>query len=181
MDAVSIQRKIFEIRGEKVMLDFDLAILYGVETKRLNEQVKRNILRFPADFMFQLNENEWQTIQKKKPHFLLSPNRSQIATGSVKNRNKQYLPYAFSEHGVTMLASVLRSETAIIANISIVTAFITLRQVTLQYKELTEKLAQLETSNNKQFKDIYQALDYLIDKKQKEEDFSKRDRIGFKK
>jgi hypothetical protein len=180
MDAVIIQQKIFEIRSEKVMLDFDLAILYGVETKRLNEQVKRNLTRFPRDFMFQLTEKEWQTIQKNLDS-LPSPMRSQIATASVKKRNRQSLPYAFSEHGVTMLASILRSESAVIANIAIVRAFIALRQVAIQYKELAEKLAHLENTSNKQFKDIYQALNYLIDKKQKEEDFSKRERIGFKK
>ena len=180
MDPVIIQQKIFEIRGEKVMLDFDLAVLYGVETKRLNEQVKRNLARFPVDFMFQLTEKEWQNIQQN-PGFSLSPNRSQIATGSVKNRNKQYLPYAFSEHGATMVANVLRSENAIFASIFIVRAFIALRQVALQYKELAEKLAQLENTNNKQFREIYQALNYLIDKKQKKEDFSKRQRIGFNK
>lgn len=178
MDAGIIQQKIFEIRGEKVMLDFDLAILYSVATKRLNEQVKRNLTRFPEDFMFQLNVKEWELVQKN-PNFHLSVNRSQFATASVKNRNKQYMPYAFTEHGVTMLASVLKSEKAVIANIAIVRAFIALRQVALQYKELAERLAQLESTNNKQFKDIYQALNYLIDKKQKEEDFSKRQRIGF--
>ena len=160
------------------MLDFDLALLYGVETKRLNEQVKRNLARFPGDFMFQLTEKEWQNIQLS-PEFLRSPIRSQFATGSLKKRNRLYLPYAFSEHGATMLASVLRSEQAIIANIIIVRAFIALRQVAIQYKELAEKLAQLENTNNTQFKEIYQALNYLIDKKQKEEDFSKRQRIGF--
>jgi hypothetical protein len=178
MEAIIIQQKIFEIRGEKVMLDFDLALLYNAETKRLNEQVKRNLARFPEDFMFQLTPKEWDMVQKN-PDFHLSMNRSQIATASVKNRNKQYLPYAFTEHGVTMLASVLKSEKATIANIAIVRAFIALRRVALQYKELAEKLAQLESTNNKQFKDIYQALNYLIDKKQKEEDFSKRQRIGF--
>lgn len=180
MEPSIIQQKIFEIRGEKVMLDFDIAILYSVETKRLNEQVKRNLTRFPEDFMFQLTEKEWEIIQKNS-RFYISTMRSQNATASIKKRNKQYLPYAFTEHGVTMLASVLKSEKAVIANIAIVRAFIALRQVALQYKELAEKLAQLENSNNKQFKEIYQALNYLIDKKQKEEDFSKRERIGFKR
>ncbi len=180
MEPAIIQQKIFEIRGEKVMLDFDLAILYSVETKRLNEQVKRNFKRFPEDFMFQLTEKEWEMLQKDS-NFYISPMRSQNATASIRKRNKQYLPYAFTEHGVTMLASVLKSEKAIIANIAIVRAFIALRQVAHQYKELAEKLAQLENSNSKQFKEIYQALNYLIDKKQKEEDFSKRERIGFKR
>ncbi|MEO8172061.1 MAG: ORF6N domain-containing protein [Sediminibacterium sp.] len=180
MNASIIQQKIFEIRGEKVMLDFDLAALYSVETKRLNEQVKRNITRFPADFMFQLTEIEWAAVQRQ-PGFYASLNRSQIATGSTRNRNKQYLPYAFSEHGATMLASVLRSETAIAVNIIIVRAFIALRHMSVKYKEIAERLSQLETSNQKQFDEIYQALNYLIDKKQKEEHFSKRERIGFKK
>ena len=178
MEPAIIQQKIFEIRGEKVMLDFDLAVLYKVETKRLNEQVKRNLARFPVDFMFQLTEKEWQSVQGN-PGFFQSLNRSHFATGSVKNRNKQYLPYAFSEHGVTMLASVLRSENAITANIVIVRAFIALRQVALQYKELAEKLAQLEKTNNKQFREIYQALNFLVAKKNTEDDFSKRQRIGF--
>jgi len=178
MEAVIIQQKIFEIRGEKVMLDFDLALLYSVETKRLNEQVKRNLTRFPEDFMFQLTVNEWELVQKNA-NFLITFNRSQNATASLRKRNKQYLPYAFTEHGVTMLASVLKSEKAVIANIAIVRAFIALRQVALQYKELADKLSHLENTNNKQFKEIYQALNFLIDKKQKEEDFSKRQRIGF--
>jgi hypothetical protein len=180
MDAIIIQQKIFEIRGEKVMLDFDLALLFGVATKRLNEQVKRNLNRFPPDFMFQLTEKEWQSVQKNA-NFFLSPMRSHFATTSVKNRNKQYLPYAFSEHGITMLANILRSENAVTASIAIVRTFIALRQVASQYKELAEKLAELETSNNKQFREIYQALNYLIEKKQKEEDFNKRQRIGFNK
>jgi hypothetical protein len=180
MDASIIQQKIFEIRGEKVMLDFDLAVLYGVETKRLNEQVKRNLSRFPSDFMFQLTEKEWHLIQKQ-PDFFASPMRSQIATASVKKRNKQHLPFAFSEHGVTMLASILRSDTAVTANIIIVRAFIALRHIAIQYKELADKLAQLENTNSEQFKEIYEALNYLVDKKQKENDFEKRERIGFRK
>jgi hypothetical protein len=179
MDASIIQQKIFDIRGEKVMLDFDLAILYGVETKRLNEQVKRNLSRFPPDFMFRLTEKEWEMVQKRSDGF--SPMWSQIATTSARNRKKQYLPFAFSEHGVTMLASVLRSNTAIMVNIIIVRAFIALRHVAIQYKELADKLAQLESSNNEQFKEIYEALNYLVDKKQTGEDFDNRELIGFRR
>ncbi len=165
MEAITIQQKIFEIRGEKVMLDFDLAILFDVETKVLNQAVKRNIDRFPVDFMFQLSQREYDNL------------KSQIVTSSWGGTRK--LPFAFTEHGATMLTGILRSEKATIANIAIVRAFIALRQVALQYKELAEKLAQLESTNHKPFRDIYQALNYLIDKKQKEEDFSKRQRIGF--
>ncbi len=167
MDALIIQQKIFEIRGEKVMLDFDLAILYGVETKVLNQAVKRNQTRFPPDFMFQLT-------QKEHDHL-----KSQFVTSSWGGTRKS--PYAFTEHGITMLAGILRSEKAVEMNITIVRAFIALRHVAIQYKKLAEKLAQLETSSNKQFKDVYKALNYLIDKKQTEEDLSKRERIGFKK
>ncbi len=139
------------------MLDFDLALLYGVETKRLNEQVKRNQARFPSDFMFQLSQQEWAMIQQQ-PGFFFPLHRSHFATGAIKNRNKQYLPYAFTEHGITMLASVLRSEKAVEANIHIVRAFIALRHLAMQYKELAEKLAKLENSNNRQFREIYEAL-----------------------
>ena len=163
----NIQQKNFELRGEKVMLDFELALLYEVETRVLNQAVKRNITRFPDDFMFQLTKEELEILI------------SQIVTSRWGGIRK--LPYAFTEHGVTMLASILRSEKAIKMNIIIVRAFIALRQMARQYKELAEKLTLLENTNNKQFKEIYQALNYLIDKKQKEDDFSKRPRIGFHK
>lgn len=161
-----IHEKIVELRNEKVMLDFHLAILYEVETKVLNQAVKRNLSRFPSDFMFQLTQNEYNSL------------KSQNVTSNWGGTRK--LPFAFTEHGVTMLAGILRSEKAIKMNIAIVRAFIVLRHVAQQYKELSEKLARLENSNNKQFKDIYQALNYLVDKKQNEEDFNKRELIGFK-
>lgn len=149
------------------MLDFDLAILYAVETKVLNQAVKRNLARFPADFMFQLTQAEYNNLNLK----------SRIVTSSWGGVRK--LPYAFTEHGVTMLAGILRSEKAIVMNIAIVRAFIALRQIAMQYKELAEKLAQLENSNHQQFKEIYQALNYLIEQKQQEDTFQKRQRIGF--
>jgi hypothetical protein len=165
METATIQEKIYQIRGEKIMLDFDLAGLYDVETKVLNQAVKRNIARFPEDFMFQLTPTEYKNL------------KSQIVTSSWGGSRK--LPFAFTEHGVTMLAGILRSEKAIGINIMIVRAFIALRQVALQYKELADKLATLENTHNKQFHEIYQALNFLIDKKQKEEDFHQRQRIGF--
>lgn len=167
-----IQEKIFEIRGERIMLDFDLAVLYGVKTKRLNEQVKRNLSRFPADFMFILTEDEWKMIQEQFIYREL-PNWSQIATSSVKHRRKYFLPFAFTEHGVTMLASVLHSETAIAASIVIVRAFINLRHLASQYKELAEKLAQLEENNEEQFREINEVLNYLVNRKQEEDDYLK--------
>lgn len=165
METAIIQEKIYQIRGEKIMLDFDLAGLYDVETKALNQAVKRNITRFPEDFMFQLTPNEYNHL------------KSLIVTSSWGGNRK--IPYAFTEHGVTMLAGILRSEKAIGINIMIVRAFIALRQIALQYKELADKLATLENTNNKQSNEIYQALNFLIDKKKKEEDFHQRQRIGF--
>jgi len=109
-----IHDRIYEIRGQKVMLDFDLAKIYGVETKNLNLSVKRNIKRFPVDFMFQLTSSEWESL------------RFQSATS--KRGGRRYLPYAFTEHGIAMLSGILNSDTAIEVNISIIKAFIYLRQ-----------------------------------------------------
>lgn len=160
-----IQKKIFEIRGQKVMLDFDLAEMYGVETKRLKESVKRNISRFPPDFMFTLTQQEFQNL------------RSQIATSSWGG--KRYLPNVFTEQGVAMLSGVLNSERAIEMNIAIIRAFVMIRQSAIDFKELNEKLKKLEKKYNKNFSDVYKALNYLIEKK-KAEDRPQKRRIGFK-
>ena len=125
----TIENRIFTIRGLKVMIDKDLAELYGVETKRLNEAVKRNIKRFPEDFMFQLTKEEWQIL------------RSQIAT--FRNAVRKYLPYAFTEHGVTMLASILNSEKAIDVNIQIVRTFIRLRQYAILQSTKNAEIEEL--------------------------------------
>ncbi|WP_245605179.1 ORF6N domain-containing protein [Niabella soli] len=151
------------------MLDFDLAILYEVETKRLNEAVKRNIERFPASFMFRLTVAEWEKM------------RSQFATASGQNkRNTKVTPFAFTEHGVTMLAGVLKSEKAIKVNIAIVEAFVALKKFAFEHKDLTEKLKRIERKYNKQFKDIYEALNYLLKKDKIETAQKQRVRIGFK-
>lgn len=162
-----IQNKIFDIRGQKVMLDFDLAELYETETKRLKEAVRRNIDRFPSDFMFELNKEEFETL------------RTQIATS--KRGGTRYAPFAFTEQGVAMLASVLNSAKAIEVNIQIVRAFVFLRQYALNSKEITEKLEQLEQKYNKQFKDVYEAINYLLQKDKQDTDTKERKRIGFKK
>jgi hypothetical protein len=130
-----IHDRIYEIRGQKVMLDFDLAQLYGTETKRLKESVRRNISRFPDDFMFELSEYEWSNL------------RSKIATSSWGGI--RYKPFAFTEHGVAMLASVLKSDAAIQVNIAIVRAFIALRRNLIQspddkYEELQKSIRILE-------------------------------------
>jgi len=144
-----IQNKIYELRGQKVILDYDLAELYDVETKNLNKSVKRNFLRFPKDFMFQLTKDELDSL------------RFQIGTSKGRGGTR-YLPYAFTEQGVAMLSSVLNSEKAIDVNISIMRAFVTVRQYVLDYKELKEQIEKLEKEMNHKFKDIYEALNFLI-------------------
>lgn len=148
------------------MLDFDLAEMYEVENKRLKEAVRRNIDRFPADFMFELTKKEMETL------------RSQFATS--KRGGTRYPPFAFTEQGVAMLASVLNSPKAIQVNIQIVRAFVYLRQYALSHKDLTEKLKKLERKYNKQFKDVYEALNYLLKKDKQEIAQGERRRIGFK-
>jgi hypothetical protein len=164
MELQIIQNKIYEIRGIRVMLDFDLAEMYGVETRALNQAVKRNIKRFPSDFMYQLTNLELENLMSQ---FVIS------SWGGLRK-----LPFAFTEHGVTMLASVLRSEKAIEINIQIVRAFIALRQYALGYAELNQKLENFMIETNMQFNDIYQALTELASKKEVEK---VRTPIGFRK
>jgi hypothetical protein len=154
MELQIIQNKIYEIRGQRVMLDFDLAELYEVETRGLNQAVKRNIKRFPTDFMFQLTNKEFDNLM------------SQIVISSWGGTRK--LPFAFTEHGVTMLASVLRSERAVEINIQIVRAFIALRQYALGYSELNQKLETFMVETKMQFSDIYQALTEMASQNEKD-------------
>jgi hypothetical protein len=164
-----IQNKIYEVRGQKVMLDFDLAELYEVVTKVLNQAVKRNIKRFPVDFMFQLNQEEWGSL------------RSQIVTASRGKRNISAMPYAFTEQGLAMLSGVLNSDKAIDVNIAIMRAFVFIRQYALSHKDLTDKLKELESKYNKNFKDIYEAINYLLKKDKQLKEHNARRRIGFRK
>jgi phage regulator Rha-like protein len=167
MDIQLIQNKIYEIRGQRVMLDFDLAELYEVETRRLKEQVRRNINRFPTDFMFELNKDEYNSL------------RSQFATlENGRGQHSKYLPFAFTEQGVAMLASVLHSQKAIEINIQIVRAFVVLREYALGFAELNTKLESFMIETNMQFNDIYQALTEMAS--QKELDEKPRNPIGFK-
>lgn len=123
--ADNIKELIYEIRGQKVMLDYDLASIYGVKTGSLNQAVKRNIDRFPADFMFKLSENEWEEIRR---NIQITNMRSQIVTASPNKRNKSNPPYAFTEHGAVMLASVLHSPSAVQMSVMVTRAFIAMRQ-----------------------------------------------------
>ncbi len=163
-----IQSKIYEIRKQKIMLDFDLAELYQVETRVLNQAVKRNNARFPADFMFQLTEKEWMFIS------------SQIVMTSASKRPKSALPYAFTEQGLAMLSGVLHSEKAIQVNISIMRAFVVLREFALSNKDLTQKLKEIEGKYDKQFKDVYEAINFLLQKDSAQQAQQKRKRIGYK-
>jgi hypothetical protein len=151
MQLQKVQHKIYNVRNQSIIFDFDLAALYEVETHALNQAVKRNIDRFPSDFMFQLTEKEMAGMS------------SQFVMTSAK-RPKTALPYVFTEQGVAMLSGVLKSKKAISVNISIMRAFVFMRQYALTHQDLTEKLKQLEAKYNKQFKDIFQAISYLIDK-----------------
>ena len=146
----SIERSILLIRHHKVMLDSDLAELYGVTTKRLNEQVKRNRARFPEDFMFQLTASEAEIL------------RSQIATSKKGGGGRRYRPYAFKEQGVAMLSSVLNSERAIQVNIEIMRAFVRLRRMLASHAVLARKLDVLEKKYNTQFKVVFDAIRELM-------------------
>ena len=149
------------------MLDMDLAKLYEVETRVLKQAVRRNIERFPMDFMFELNENE---IQNLTSHF--------VTTSWGGQRHK---PFAFTEQGIAMLSSVLKSKKAIHMNISIMRAFVMMRQWAMNHQELSEKLTALEQQYGQKFKDIEQVLNYLIQKDQKSIQQAARKEIGFKK
>ena len=161
-----IMNKIHVIRNHKVMLDFDLAEMYGVETKRLNEQLKRNLKRFPKDFMFTLSEKETQHL------------RSQNATSSWGGNRRK--PNAFTEQGVAMLSSILNSETAIEVNISIIRVFTKLRSFTLTQKDILIQLVKLEKEvkgNSSDIENIFLVLKKLIEK---DANPIKRNKIGFK-
>jgi hypothetical protein len=162
-----ILNRIYVVRGQKVIIDEDLAEMYRVETKRLNEQVKRNIKRFPKDFMFTLTEKEFVNL------------KSQIATSSWGGRRK--LPYAFTEQGIAMLSSILNSDVAIEVNIRIIRVFTRLREYALTHKDILLQLAKLEKElkgNSSDIENIFMILKELIEKQQKP--LPPRNKIGFK-
>lgn len=170
MELSIIKEKIFTIRGHKVMLDFDLAELYAVETRVLKQAVRRNIDRFPDDFMFELTKEEFENW------------RSQFVMSNEANKmGLRYAPFAFTEQGVAMLSSVLKSKKAIQVNISIVRAFVMYRRHLADYGNLKEQIEKLENEMNIKFKDIHQALNYLLQKDKIHVDQQSRKQIGFKK
>ena len=164
--APAIEKRIFVVRGRQVMLDEDLADLYGVETKRLVEQVKRNIERFPADFMFQLDETEMAAL------------RSQIATSKSGRGGRRYAPYVFTEQGVAMLSSVLNSPRAIRVNIEIMRAFVRLRQMLASNVNLERRLGELEKKYDGQFKLVFEAIRRLMNPPENEQTEERRE-IGY--
>ena len=168
MELAQIQEKIYEIRGQKVMFDFDLARLYEVETRVLKQSVKRNIERFPYDFMFELTDTE---IELMVSQFVI-PSKSHF--GGAK-------PFVFTEQGVSMLSAVLKSKKAIIVSISIIRAFIELKKMVLSHKEILEKLKLIETKYDKQFDDVFEAINYLLKKDNLEKQIVSRKKIGYKK
>ena len=168
---VQIQNLIYVIRGQRVMLDSDLARLYEVETKVLNQAVKRNIERFPDDFMFQLTKDEYEFL------------RSQFVTSKIKTETRggrQYFPYVFTEQGVSMLSSVLKSKRAIQINVQIMRTFVKMREWAIENKEIAQRLAELEhyfirhcKDNQSDIIELREAIDLLIDR-------TKPTKIGFK-
>ena len=180
----SLQSRIYEIKGERVMLDRDLAALYETETKVLNLAVKRNIKRFPIDFMFQLSKEEFEVLrfQIETLEKTDNPLRTQIATS--KRGGTRYLPYAFTEQGVAMLSGVLNSDKAINMNIAIMRAFVEVRRVLLKQNDLREQMKEIKErvgEHDAQLNLIYNAIENLLDEKAEQKKWGDRDRIGFKK
>jgi len=164
-----ISDKIYFIRSQKVMLDRDLAVLYGIETKRLKEQVKRNLSRFPEDFMFELTKDEFANW------------RSQIATSNSDKIGLRYAPMAFTEHGVLMLSSVLNSDKAIQTNIQIMRIFTKVRKMLLDTTEIRLDIAQIQKKLENHDKNIELVFSYLDELTEKEENKKPRTKIGYKK
>ncbi|MBO9674240.1 MAG: ORF6N domain-containing protein [Sphingobacteriaceae bacterium] len=188
----SIQNRIYEIRGERVMLDFDLALLYEVETRILNQAVKRNLKRFPDDFMFQLTKYEFENLraqienlnQGMSSQFVMTntPNlKSQSVTSSWGGTRK--MPYAFTEQGVAMLSGILKSDKAINMNIAIMRAFVDVRKILLKQSNIHEQLTEIKErigEHDVQLNELYDAMENLIEEKIAQLKWNDRQRIGFK-
>jgi hypothetical protein len=167
MELELIKRSIQEIRGKKVMLDLDLAKIYEVETRVLKQAVRRNIERFPDDFMFELTEEEMKNLTSQ---FVIP------SWGGTRHKT-----FAFTEQGIAMLSSVLKSKKAIQMNIAIMRAFVMMRQWALNYRELAERLDELEKLHGQRFDDVEQVLKYLIQKDNQNAQHAQRKQVGYKK
>lgn len=173
MEESSKEINIHSIRNQNVLLDFELARLYDIETKVLNQAVNRNLSRFPNDFMFRLTQEEWAALM-----------RSQFVTASMKKRNINTMPYAFTEHGVAMLSSVLRSKQAIKMNIVIIRTFIAMRRMLMNLKEFSEQLNTLKfkiEDHDELIAALYKSIEMLMEEKRAIKDWDERERIGFKR
>ena len=175
MELTTIKNSINEIRGKRVILDYELAKMYDVETRVLKQAVRRNIDRFPEDFMFQLTLSEWDR------------NSSQFVTSSSKHRGNTYLPYVFTEQGVAMLSSVLRSEKAALINIAIMRAFVEIRKtialeslLSQQILELKNNLEERLSEHDVQLMEIYTVMEQFVDEKQERTNWENRKRLGYK-
>lgn len=194
----SIQNRIYDLRGQRVMLDLDLAPLYEVETKVLNQAVKRNLKRFPEDFMFRLSEVAWETIRLQAASAsetnlsnstvstAVSTDKgtwSQIVTTSQQSRRKDSVPYAFTEQGVAMLSGILNSDKAIQMNIAIMRTFVAIRRLVWNQDGLSAQLHELKQhigAHDVQLAQIYEALENMLDEKAAQRKWSDRERIGFR-
>jgi phage regulator Rha-like protein len=181
----SIQGRIYELRGERVMLDFDLAALYEVPTKVLNQSVKRNIKRFPEDFMFRLTSLEWESMRSQFVTAYENPMmQSHFVTAFQSKRNTNVTPYAFTEQGVGMLSGILNSDQAINMNIAIIQAFVEIRKVLLSQHDFKEQLKEIKEhlgNHDAQLNQLYDAMENLMDAKASERRWENRERIGFKR
>ena len=183
----SIQNRIYELRGERVMLDRDLATLYEEETKNLNLSVKRNIKRFPTDFMFQLTKEEFESIRFQYETLEKSDEPLRLQNETLKKgrgQHSKYLPYAFTEQGVAMLSGIINSDKAINMNIAIMRAFVAIRKIALQQNEMKDQLTEIKQrigEHDVQLAGIYDAIENLSDEQAAQRKWDERERIGFKK
>ncbi len=183
MQLQKIETKIYEIRGLKVMLDLDLAELYEVETRVLNQAVKRNLIRFPVDFMFQLESFEYEKIKIQTNVMAENSSSQTVMIGNLpQNRTNKYLPYAFTEQGVAMLSGILRSTKAIKMNIAIMRTFVEVRRIVAKQTDLKEQLKELKEKlgeHDEQLNQIYLAMENLIDERSEQQKWDNRKKIGF--
>jgi hypothetical protein len=170
MELEQIKQSIHEIRGRKVMLDSDLAKLYEVETRVLKQAVRRNMERFPEDFMFELTKDEWDIIRSQLVMFK-----------NGQGKFPKYLPFVFTEQGVAMLSAVLNSEYAVHISVKIMRAFVAMRQWALNHQEINERLNTMEKQFGQKFKEIDQVLNYLMQKEQQKTQQVTRKQVGYKK
>jgi hypothetical protein len=180
----SIQNRIYEMRGERVMLDKDLALLYGTETKILNLSVRRNLKRFPEDFMFQITKEEYETLRIQYEQTEATDQPLQIQHVESKGwGGSRYLPYAFTEQGIAMLSGVLNSDRAIAMNIAIMRAFVGIRKILIKQQDSDAQLQEIKNrlgEHDAQLNQIYDAMENILDEKASEVKWSERERIGFR-